>query len=154
MPTRDAPCPHCGQLLWLPLVGDELAVGHFVGGGRIFELDAETKEEAFRLLLEASAAHGGIEPNDVESLLARLMHRESLGSTGVGDGYAIPHATYEGLEDTLGIVGRTVAPIDFGSLDGQAVRTLFLLLSPPDQPARQLRALERVCRWLRLSPLP
>jgi len=78
-----------------------------------------------------------------------LMQREKLGSTGVGNGIAIPHGKLPKLEKLVGLFARLERPIDFESLDGQPVDLIFLLLAPSAAGADHLKALARVSRLLR-----
>ena len=78
-----------------------------------------------------------------------LMQREKLGSTGVGNGIAIPHGKLPKLEKLVGLFARLDRPIDFESLDGQPVDLIFLLLAPEGAGADHLKALARVARLLR-----
>ena len=78
-----------------------------------------------------------------------LMQREKLGSTGVGNGIAIPHGKLAKLEKLVGLFARLDRPIDFESLDGQPVDLIFLLLAPEAAGADHLKALARVARLLR-----
>src|SRR3954467_3293470 len=78
-----------------------------------------------------------------------LMQREKLGSTGVGNGIAIPHGKLPKLEKLIGLFARLDRAIDFESLDGQPVDLIFLLLAPEGAGADHLKALARVARLLR-----
>jgi len=78
-----------------------------------------------------------------------LLQRERLGSTGIGEGVAIPHGKLAGLDRIFGMVARLEKPIDFEALDGQPVDVLFLLLAPEGAGADHLKALARVARVLR-----
>src|ERR687894_230229 len=78
-----------------------------------------------------------------------LLQRERLGSTGIGEGIAIPHGKLPGLNTIFGLVARLDKPVDFEALDGQPVDVLFLLLAPEGAGADHLKALARVARVLR-----
>ena len=78
-----------------------------------------------------------------------LLQREKLGSTGVGNGIAIPHGKLPKLDRLFGLFARLDRPIDFEALDGQPVDLVFLLLAPEGAGADHLRALARVARLLR-----
>ncbi|WP_210496211.1 PTS IIA-like nitrogen regulatory protein PtsN [Microvirga antarctica] len=78
-----------------------------------------------------------------------LLQRERLGSTGIGEGVAIPHGKLPGLTRIFGLVARLEKPIDFEALDGEYVDILFLLLAPEGAGADHLKALARVARVLR-----
>ena len=78
-----------------------------------------------------------------------LSEREKLGSTGMGQGIAIPHGRVAGIEKMTGLFARLDHPVDFGSTDDQPVDLVFLLLAPDVAGADQLKALARVSRLLR-----
>ena len=78
-----------------------------------------------------------------------LMQREKLGSTGVGNGIAIPHGKLPKIEKLFGLFARLDRPIDFEALDGQPVDLVVLLLAPEGAGADHLKALARVARLLR-----
>ena len=78
-----------------------------------------------------------------------LMERERLGTTGIGNGIAIPHGKPAGIEKLSGIFARLERPIDFESIDEQPVDLIFLLLAPESAGADHLKALARVSRLLR-----
>jgi nitrogen PTS system EIIA component len=78
-----------------------------------------------------------------------LLQRERLGSTGIGEGIAIPHGKLPGLTRIHGLVARLDKPINFEALDSQPVDVLFLLLAPEGAGADHLKALARVARVLR-----
>jgi PTS system nitrogen regulatory IIA component len=78
-----------------------------------------------------------------------LMQRERLGSTGIGNGIAIPHGKLARLERLFGVFARLERPIDFEALDGQPVDLVFLLLAPEGAGADHLKALARIARLLR-----
>lgn len=109
-------------------------------------LSATTKEGAIRELVAALQEAGYFRPAEVEPVVAEVMRREGLGSTGIGRGVAIPHSRYEGLPRLIGTVGLSRPGIPFDSIDGQDVRMVFLLVSRPDQPGPHLHALETIVR--------
>ena len=78
-----------------------------------------------------------------------LLQRERLGSTGIGDGVAIPHGKLPKLDRLFGLVARLEKPINFEALDGQPVDLMFLLLAPEAAGADHLKALARIARVLR-----
>lgn len=83
------------------------------------------------------------------SIFDLLLKRERLGSTGIGQGIAIPHTRLPGLTHMVGIVARLERAIDFDAVDGQPVDLIFTLLAPENSGAEHLRALSRVTRLLR-----
>jgi PTS system nitrogen regulatory IIA component len=82
-------------------------------------------------------------------VLETLSNREALGSTGLGDGIAIPHGKLPGLTHVVGIFARLDAPIDFEAVDDQPVDLVMALLAPLGAGAEHLKALSRVARALR-----
>jgi nitrogen PTS system EIIA component len=88
-----------------------------------------------------------------DRISSELLRREKLGSTGTGDGIAIPHARIPGLNKPFGTLVSLEQPIDFDAIDGQPVDLLFLLLLPLTSDKEQLRALASVARILRNSEL-
>src|SRR5512132_499551 len=83
------------------------------------------------------------------TILETLQQREKLGSTGVGNGIAIPHGKLPKLNKLFGLFARLEKPIDFEALDSQPVDLIFLLLAPEAAGADHLKALARVARQLR-----
>jgi PTS system nitrogen regulatory IIA component len=113
-------------------------------------VNAASKRQALSIVAEIAGRSLGIKAADI---IARLMERERLGSTGVGQGVAVPHATLKGLDRMHGVFVRLESPIDFGAVDQQPVDLIFALLAPIDHPAEHLRALAKVSRALRQSDL-
>ncbi|HEX3148552.1 MAG TPA: PTS sugar transporter subunit IIA [Gemmataceae bacterium] len=109
-------------------------------------LNATTKEGAIRELVTSLQSAGYFQPKEVDAVVAEVLRREGLGSTGIGRGVAIPHSRYEGLPRLIGTLGLSKGGIPFDSIDGQDVRLVFLLVSRPDQPGPHLHALETIVR--------
>jgi PTS system nitrogen regulatory IIA component len=84
-------------------------------------------------------------------ILAELTNREKLGSTGLGDGIAVPHARLSSIIKPFGVFARLKQPIDFDAIDGKPVDIVFLLLLPPKTQSESLSALARVARKLRVA---
>ncbi len=82
-------------------------------------------------------------------ILEILLQREKLGSTGVGNGVAIPHGKLSKLNNLFGLFARLERPIDFEALDNEPVDLIFLLLAPEHAGADHLKALARISRLLR-----
>jgi PTS system nitrogen regulatory IIA component len=83
------------------------------------------------------------------TVLAGLNEREQLGSTGFGQGVAIPHAKIDGLERIYCLFARLGEPVDYKAIDGRPVDLMFLLLSPPNAGAEHLKALAAISRVTR-----
>ena len=86
---------------------------------------------------------------DSAAILASLTEREQLGSTGFGQGVAIPHGKVDGLKRIYGLFARLSEPLDYKAIDGRPVDLVFLLLSPPDAGAEHLKALAAISRVTR-----
>jgi nitrogen PTS system EIIA component len=86
-------------------------------------------------------------PADIIS--TALLKREALGSTGMGNGFAIPHAGIAGIAAPFGLLARLTEPIDFDAVDGAPVDLIFLLLQPEPSQGQPLNALACVARRLR-----
>src|ERR1041385_4593139 len=86
---------------------------------------------------------------DSSAILASISGREQLGSTGFGQGVAIPHGKIDGLGRIYGLFARLAEPVDYKAIDGRTVDLVFLLLSPPDAGAEHLKALAAISRVTR-----
>jgi len=86
-------------------------------------------------------------------IVTAVMERESLGSTGVGEGVAIPHARIAGLKAPIGAFARLEEPVDFEAIDERDCDLIFLLLAPLESNVDHLRALAKVSRLLRQQDL-
>lgn len=86
---------------------------------------------------------------DAQEVYRRILEREQLASTGIGDGVAIPHCKLAQVQEPILAVGITREAIDFGAIDGQPVHIFLLILSPEDAPAAHLQALSAVSRWVK-----
>jgi PTS system nitrogen regulatory IIA component len=103
-----------------------------------------------RLLLKELCARAAAALKlDGEQISSEILKREELGSTGVGDGVAMPHARVQGLKTPFGILARLQRPMDFDAIDGQPVDIVFLLLLPAVPAGERLNALASVARRLR-----
>jgi PTS system nitrogen regulatory IIA component len=104
------------------------------------------KKQALQELSAHAAKLTGLNETNI---FEALFQRERLGSTGIGDGIAIPHGKLPGLTKIFGLIARLEKPVDFEALDSQPVDILFLLLAPEGAGADHLKALARVARVLR-----
>jgi nitrogen PTS system EIIA component len=114
------------------------------------DLKSGSKRQVLQSLSEVAARDTGLESGRI---LDALMQREKLGTTGLGDGIAIPHARVPELDGITGFFARLSRPVDFDALDGQPVDLVFLLLAPDGAGADHLKALARVARVLRDAEL-
>ncbi len=116
----------------------------------IADLKATTKEEVIREIVESLRVAAQLKSGaDTEDVVRAIQKRESLGSTGIGRGVAIPHTKHGGVERLLGTIAISPRGVPFDSLDGEPVHVFVLLISPQDRPGDHLRALENVSRSLR-----
>lgn len=102
-----------------------------------------------QLLQEMSQLASRLTGVEAKTILDVLEERERMGSTGAGKGVAIPHGRLPGIDRVQGFFARLEKPIDFGSVDGQPVDLVFLLLTPSAAGPDHLKALSRVSRVLR-----
>ena len=101
------------------------------------------------LLHQLSAVAANRLQLNVEEVHERIAARERQGSTGFGNGVAIPHGKLEGLSSPYALVARLAEPVDYKAVDGQPVDIIFMLLSPPDSGAEHLKALAAISRVVR-----
>lgn len=120
------------------LLDDELIVDH---------IKATDKPGVIREFSEALQRAGKVP--DADELTRVLLEREALGSTGIGDGVAIPHGKLRGLREMVVAFGRSAEGVDFQSLDGKPVYLFFLLITPDDNPGIHLKTLARISRILK-----
>src|SRR5499427_7241587 len=102
-----------------------------------------------QVLQELAAKAAELCGQSERTILETLQQREKLGSTGVGNGIAIPHGKLPKLSKLFGLFARLDRPVDFEALDSQPVDLVFLLLAPEGAGADHLKALARVARLLR-----
>ncbi len=102
-----------------------------------------------QVLVEMSAVMAQALQLDPRQVYEAVMERERLGSTGVGEGVAIPHARIESLKRPAGGFARLLEPADFEAIDERKADLVFILLAPTDAGAEHLRALARTARLFR-----
>lgn len=107
-----------------------------------------TKREVLERLAEQAARATGQEPT---AIFEAIDAREQLGSTGLGNGIAIPHGKFAGLPGVTAVFARLSEPIDFDAVDDQPVDLFMMLLAPMGAGADHLKALARVARILRIE---
>ena len=109
-------------------------------------LKAPNKKQLLQELSQALAAQVAV---DHRVIFETLLKREKLGSTGIGQGIAIPHGKLPSIARVYGLFARLAQPVDFDSVDGQPVDLVFVLLAPEDAGADHLKALAKISRLLR-----
>jgi len=112
----------------------------------VADLRATSKKQALQELARHSAQITGLNERAIFDV---LLERERLGTTGVGNGIAIPHGKLNELDGLYGLFARVEKPVDFDSIDDDPVDLIFLLLAPEGAGADHLKALARVSRLLR-----
>ena len=113
----------------------------------VADLQARTKAEALDVLVDAmTKTHKMLNKSDI---LQVLLEREKLGSTGIGDGIAIPHGKSAALAQIVSGFGLSKRGIDFDSLDGKPAHLFFLLVAPEDSAGTHLKMLARISRMLK-----
>lgn len=113
----------------------------------IDELGATTKRDA---LLELSRVIFADRPDfDPAIVLDVLLEREKLGSTGIGDGIAIPHGKLNNIDNLMISFGRSRRGVDFNAMDGKPVHLFFLLLAPENSTGQHLKALAKISKMLK-----
>ncbi|MBT3238917.1 MAG: PTS IIA-like nitrogen regulatory protein PtsN [Rhodospirillaceae bacterium] len=112
----------------------------------VADLRVTSKKQSLQELSKTAAEITGLHERVIFDV---LMERERLGTTGVGNGIAIPHGKLANLDKLHGLFARLDKPIDFQAIDEQPVDLIFLLLAPESAGADHLKALARVSRLLR-----
>ena len=113
------------------------------------DIKSTKKEEVIKELVDALVAAGEIEKRCRNKLIDALMTRESLGSTAIGQGIAIPHAKSDCVDKLIAAFGLSRKGVDFDSLDGEPAYIFFLLVAPQDSAGPHLKALARISRLLK-----
>lgn len=113
----------------------------------ISDIKGRTKKEILTELAGQLKATGLI--NDIEPVVRIIMEREALGSTGIGDGVAIPHGKMRGSSGVFVVFGRSREGVDFDAADGEPVYIFFLVLAPEDSASLHLKVLSRISKILR-----
>jgi nitrogen PTS system EIIA component len=125
-----------------------MEISDFLTPDRVL-LDVRPRDKA-QLINEVARALGrlvsGLIPEAVQTALSA---REQLGSTGLGAGFALPHARIEGLSAYVGLFARLAKPIDFEAIDGKPVTLVFVLLIPSETTSSHVAALAAISRKFR-----
>jgi nitrogen PTS system EIIA component len=111
------------------------------------DLKASTKEEVIKELVSLVADMYAIKGK--KELIENVTKREKLGSTGMGQGIAIPHCKYDKIDNIYLAIGISKEGVDFKALDGEPVYIFFILIAPSTSAGPHLKALARISRLLR-----
>ena len=115
----------------------------------VIDIKSTKKADVIRELVDALIGAGEVEKRHRNKLIEALMARETLGSTAIGQGIAIPHAKSDSVSKLVAAFGLSKKGIDFDSLDGDLAFIFFLLLAPQDSAGPHLKALARISRLLK-----
>ena len=113
----------------------------------VLDFESDTKPQAIEHLVDTL-----VETNQLphkEEILRVIMEREELGSTGIGNGVALPHGRIDSIDNVFIVFGRAKHPIEFDALDGAPVTLIFLIVSPTQHNESYLRALSNISRLLK-----
>ncbi len=114
----------------------------------VADLASTTKHGIIRELARAVAPVAGIAAEDIAAV---LMERESLGSTGIGGGIAIPHGKLNSVKQIILGFGRSKSGVTYDSLDGKPVHIFFLLLTPENSTGGHLKVLAQISKLLKMD---
>ncbi|MCD6580322.1 MAG: PTS sugar transporter subunit IIA [Desulfuromusa sp.] len=113
----------------------------------VADLQAKDKTNALAELTDSLIS---CEPSlDRDNVIAVLQEREKLGSTGIGDGVAIPHGKLAGIPELKLVFGRSHSGVDFESMDGQPAFLFFLLIAPEESVGVHLKTLAKISKLLK-----
>ena len=110
----------------------------------VASVEATEKEDLFPELLRKAADEGAIDAKQRAPLLRKLREREGSGSTGIGNGVAVPHVKSKSVTGVQLVVGRSVDGIPYQAVDGRVVHTVFLVFADESAPEAHLSVL----RWI------
>lgn len=128
-----------------------MKIADMLAGEDVLRLASPDKARLLRALSRHAAERLGLD----EAAVARaLTERETLGSTGIGNGIALPHARLGDVRHPFGLFATLARPVEFGAVDDRPVDLVFLLILPAHVPESQLRCLACVARCLKEPGLP
>jgi PTS system nitrogen regulatory IIA component len=110
-------------------------------------LESKNKKDAIKELVDVLVKSGKVK--DKKKMIQTLMEREELGSTGIGQGIAIPHGKSDTVSDLAAAFGISTDGVSFDSLDGEPVNIFFLLVAPEGAAGAHLKALARISSLLK-----
>jgi len=112
-------------------------------------LESTERDDVIAELMDGLIAAGAADKALRDELIAKVLDREKMSSTGFGRGVAVPHVKHPALKKLVAAVGVSQPGVDFNALDKQPVYSIFLLLSPEDRPEEHLQAMETIFKNLR-----
>ncbi|MDP6685817.1 MAG: PTS sugar transporter subunit IIA [Candidatus Omnitrophota bacterium] len=113
------------------------------------DLKSQDKKGVVQELIDLLINAGELKPRMKDTVVKILLNREALGSTGIGQGVAIPHGKCEQVKELIGAFGVSKTGINFDSLDGEPAYIFFLLLAPIESSGPHLKALARISKLLK-----
>jgi fructose-specific phosphotransferase system IIA component len=109
-------------------------------------LEADSKEQVINALVDSLSEK--IDPDALKTIREDVFERESIMSTGVGKGLAIPHCKTKAVEENYAAFARLKEPLDYKSIDGQPVSIVFLLVGPDSRQSHHIKLLSRISRLM------
>lgn len=117
----------------------------FVSEDQVFQdIENVDRDDALHEMLDNLVARGCVEEDQVEPLLREIVQRETLGTTAIGRGVAVPHARMEGFQDTLVAVGMSDEGVEFHALDGEPVHAIFLVLGSESESEEYIDVMKSI----------
>lgn len=109
----------------------------------------DLKTRVVREMIQSLHAAGYFRDEELDDIVKAVIRREQLGTTGIGQGIAIPHSRHPSVHELVGTLALAPGGLPFESLDNEPVYVIFLLVSPQERPGDHLRALEAIVRTMR-----
>ena len=148
-PPGDSVCPYCGSFLWVAAIVEITQQNSFVPDLTIPTIEASSRNNAIELLVNVIANSLDWSESQATQFFNAIVKREDLGSTGIGRGFAVPHAKIDWLDRCFTVMTFVPDGVNFDALDGQPVNTIIMIAAPMLRPGDHLRLLECVSRSLR-----
>ena len=145
----DAVCAACGAVLWVDAISEVTKLHEFEPDIRMHQIYGLDRNFVMQQMINAIATKLNWTSQNRADFYAAIQNREQLGSTGIGNGFAIPHASKDWIESFCTVIAYVPQRIDFDSLDGQPVHTVVMVASPKSDPEGRLRTMERIARSIR-----
>lgn len=114
--------------------------------GIVIDLKAQDKKAAIAELVDQLVKAKKIKKTAEAEVIETVLEREKLGSTGIGQGVAIPHGKTDAVSEQIGALGISQKGVEFNSLDGEPVHLIFFLVGPVEVAGQHLKALSRISR--------
>ncbi|GIW99012.1 MAG: hypothetical protein KatS3mg111_2345 [Pirellulaceae bacterium] len=148
-PQPPASCGKCGQLLWCDGLVDLANEFDCSVDAILPDVSALDRDGVLHALARTAGSALGWTEAQQQELADALRRRESLGSTGLGRGVAIPHASLEWIERPVAVVAHAARPVPFAAIDGVPVHTFVLVVSTKKDREHHVATMERFTRMLR-----